>query len=81
MNSSAKVVTDSLVTADKDRLNFSTCASDLNLPPCSFPDFLETTLGSKKPFVRKNIASEDGEVKAAGYIQKGGYLRLVVWND
>ena len=57
---------------------FMAFASDLRLPPGSFPEHLETALGNGQPFVKQLVSEDFACVK---YAQAFGCIRLTVINS
>ena len=55
---------------------FHADASDLGLPPGSFPEFLDTNLGNGNCFIRSNLFETH-----TTYRQELGCITLTVWND
>jgi len=55
---------------------FSVDASDLQLPPGSWPSLLETNLGNELPLVLESLTEY-----CAVYHQSLGLVKLTVWND
>jgi hypothetical protein len=55
---------------------FMVDASDLGLPPGTWPKTLTTDLGNKQPFIRVHVDAVRGR-----YRQEFGCIELMIWND
>ena len=56
-------------------------ASSLQLPPGTWPQLIETSLGNGRPFVLSDVIIEDDELIAKVYRQELGCISLHLLND
>lgn len=60
---------------------FSADASELGLPPGSWPKAIATTLGNGLNFVFAGADREGGELRSVTYRQVAGCIELEIFND
>lgn len=56
-------------------------ASDLQLPPGTFPSVLTTTLGNRQPLRAVHVEKRDGDLMWIDYHQDLGCVSLRIFND